>query len=145
MATQSQSYADHRHQPRQTGLGFLFVVIALFGFVLRWFSIGGRYSMALGLGGLLAAVTMLLLISRTYTTALQDRIIKAEMRTRCSTLLSGAQQQTLWSLSKPQIVALRFASDAELPALVERAAREKMTADQIKRAITHWVPDWDRT
>ena len=145
MPAEVQSYANHRHQPRQTGLGFLFLVISIVGFALRWFGIGGRYSMAVGLGSLAASVLVLLLISRTYTTTLQDRIIRMEMRLRCATLLSAAQQQTLWGLSKPQIVALRFASDAELPLLIERAARERLSADQIKRAITHWVPDWDRT
>jgi len=42
-------------------------------------------------------------------------------------------------------VALRFASDAELPALLERADREQLSSDQIKKAIKNWVPDWDRT
>ena len=143
MAT--QNYENHVHRPVPTGVGFLFVLVSLVGFALRWFSIGGRYSMALGLAGLLAAVTTLLLISRTYTVALQNRIIKLEMRNRTAALLTPAQQQVLWSLSKPQIIALRFASDAELPALVERAAREQMTPEAIKRAITHWQADWDRT
>jgi len=145
MADRTQSYATHRHQPRQTGLGFLFVAISIVGFVLRWFSIGGRYTMALGLAGILAGVITLLLISRSYTTALQDRIIKLEMRLRAASLLTPAQQHTLFGLTTSQIVALRFASDAELPALVERAAREQMSADDIKRAIAQWVPDWDRT
>jgi len=60
-------------------------------------------------------------------------------------LLSPAQQATLARLATPQIIALRFASDSELPALVERADRDRLTADQIKRAITTWVPDFDRT
>ena len=47
--------------------------------------------------------------------ALQDRIIKLEMKTRCATLLSSPQQAALGRLSMPQLVALRFASDAELP------------------------------
>ena len=37
------------------------------------------------------------------------------------------------------------ASDGELVALLERAEREQLTADQIKRSITSWVPDLDRT
>jgi hypothetical protein len=45
----------------------------------------------------------------------------------------------------PQLVALRFASDQELPALVERADREHLSPDQIKRDIKNWVPDPDRT
>jgi hypothetical protein len=128
-----------------TGIGFLFLVIGLVGFGLRWFSIGGRYTMALGIAGLSAAILVLLIISRAYTTALQDRIIKLEMRVRGGAVLSPAQQAALWRLSKPQLVALRFASDAELPGLIERAERENLSANQIKQAVTNWVPDWDRT
>jgi hypothetical protein len=139
------SYATHRHNPKPTGIGFLFVVLALVAFALSWFEIGGRAMFATGLLSLSASIVVLLGISRTYTTKLQDRIIKLEMRLRCAQLLSGAQQASLARLSNPQIVALRFASDEELPTLVERAEREQLTADQIKRAIKNWLPDLDRT
>jgi len=66
------------------------------------------------------------------------------MRTRCAAL-PLPQQAALGRLSTPQIVALRFASDAELPALLERADREQLSSDQIKKAIQNWRPDWDRT
>ena len=140
----TQSYANHRHNPRSTGVGFLFVVIAVVGFALRWFG-GGRWTFALGLGGVIGAIVVLLLISRTYTTALQDRIIRLEMRLRSAQLLGSDRQGALARLSKPQIIALRFASDEELPILIERAERENLAPDQIKRAIKNWVPDWDRT
>ena len=143
MAT--QTYANHRHNPKMTGIGLLFLLMAIVAFPLRWFEIGGRYTMAIGLFGLMGSLFMLLSVSRVYTTKLQDRIIKLEMRVRCATLLTPAQQAALARLEKPQIVALRFASDAELPALLERAEREKLSADQIKQAITHWLPDSDRT
>jgi hypothetical protein len=140
----SQSYENHRHSPRPTGVGFLFVVVAIVGFALRWFG-GGRWTLALGLAGLIAAIVVLLLISRIYTTTLQDRIIKLEMRLRCAQLLTADRQGVLARLSKPQIVALRFASDEELPALLDRAERENLQPDQIKRAIKSWNADWDRT
>jgi len=143
MAT--QTYATHRHPPKMTIASFLFLVVALTGFALRGFHIGGRYSMALGLFGLMGSIFMLIGISRAYTVRLQDRIIKLEMRLRCATLLSPAQQAVLARIEKPQLVALRFASDDELPALLERADREKLSANQIKEAIRNWVPDWDRT
>ena len=141
----SQTYATHRHNPKLTGVGFLFVLIAIVALALRWFNIGGRPMFAAGLAALIGAVIVLLLISRSYTTKLQDRIIKLELRVRSAQLLSAQQQAALSRLSMPQIVALRFASDAELPALLERAEREHLTADQIKRAIKNWVADLDRT
>jgi hypothetical protein len=141
----SQSYATHRHNPKLTTIGFLFLLLAIVSFGLRWFHIGGRYTMALGLFGLLGAVQILLSITRVYITRLQDRIIKLEMRVRSDKLLTPGQQTAYARLSKPQIVALRFAPDEELPALVERAESEKLSADQIKQAIRNWLPDWDRT
>ena len=140
-----QSYASHRHPPRPTLVGTVLWLAAIIAFALRWFGIGGRWTMAAGLAAVLGTELVLLLISRTYTTALQDRIIRLEMRVRTASLLAPPQQALLWSLTTPQIVALRFASDAELPMLVERAAREHLSADQIKRAIVSWVPDVYRT
>jgi hypothetical protein len=128
-----------------TGIGFAFLAVGIVGFVIRGLGIGGHFTMGIGLFGLVGAILTLLLISRTYTTALQDRIIKLEMRLRCAALLTPPLQAVAARLEKAQLVALRFASDAELAALVERADREHLTADQIKRSITTWLPDMDRT
>jgi hypothetical protein len=128
-----------------TGIGFAFLIIGIVGFVIRGAGIGGHLTMGVGLFGLVGAILTLLLISRAYTTALQDRIIRLEMRVRCASLLTPAQQAIAARLTKPQIVSLRFAPDAELGALVERADRERLTAEQIKKAIVNWLPDLDRT
>ena len=143
MAT--QTYETHRHPPKMTGIGFAFVLIAIVAFGLRFFEIGGRLMFATGLAALILANIVLLLISRSYTTKLQDRIIKLEMRVRGAGLLTPAQQAALAGLPMSQIVALRFASDQELPALLDRACSERLEADRIKRAIKNWTPDWDRT
>jgi Family of unknown function (DUF6526) len=140
-----QSFATHVHRPVLTGVGYLCVAFSIVCFALRWFEVGGRVMMALGLTGLIGADVVLLLISRRYTTKLQDRIIRTEMRIRGGSLLTPDQQRILMSLSAKQIAALRFASDAELPALVERAARERLSPLDIKRAVRNWTPDWDRT
>jgi hypothetical protein len=143
MAT--QNYANHRHNPKMTGIGFFLVVIAGIAFAVRGYGIGGHVSMGIGLSGVIGALLVLLAISREYTVKLQDRIIKLEMRLRAAAVLTPAQQAALFRLEKRQIVALRFASDAELPALIERAEHEKLSPTQIKQAITTWVPDGDRT
>ena len=138
-----QSYANHGHLPVATGVGYLFLIVAFVGLGLRWSS--GDWPTTLAVAGLAGASLALLSISRLYITRLQDRIIKLEMKMRCATLLTPAQQRLLFGLTTKQIVALRFASDEELPGLLERASRESMKPDDIKRAIRTWVPDLDRT
>ena len=145
MVTKTQNYANHPHQPVLTGIGTAFLMLAIAGFALRWFLIGGRVTMAVGLIGLLGCNFVLLWISRVYTTKLQDRIIRLEMRVRAAGLLTPEQQRTLAGLPIKHVAALRFASDAELGDLCERAAREQLSADDIKKAVKNWVPDWDRT
>jgi hypothetical protein len=112
MAT--QTYKTHRHNPKLTAVGFLFLVLSVVGFILSDLGIGGRYTVALGVAGLIASVAVLLSISRIYITRLQDRIIKLEMRVRALSVLTPAQRETLARLKKAQLVALRFASDEEL-------------------------------
>ena len=143
MAT--QTYETHRHKPKPTALGFLFLVAAAIAFGLQWFDIGGRLMFAAGLSALMASQLVQLTIGRVYTTKLQDRIIKLEMRLRCAQLLSPAGHAAAGRITNAQLIALRFASDEELPALLERADRDRLTPDQIKRAIKNWVPDVDRT
>ena len=71
----------------------------------------------------------------------QDRIIRLELRLRYY-LITGKRLELLESnLSFGQLAALRFASDAELAALVERALKENLSARQIKSLIVHWLPD----
>jgi len=138
-----QSFKNHAHRPVLAAVGFMFVAYAVVQFVRLW-PVLGR-STSLGLFALCAAVIVLLQISRRYTTRLQDRIIKLEMRVRTASLLAPEQQRLLAELDNKQIAALRFASDGELPALLERAVRDKLPPKEIKRAVTTWVPDLDRT
>jgi hypothetical protein len=141
----TQSYATHVHRPVASGLGFLFWLLGVIGLALRTFGVGGRWSLGVCLAGLAGAILMLLVISRTYITRLQDRIIKLEMRVRTASLLPAEQHRALFALDNKRIAALRFASDEELPALVDRTIRESLKPNDIKRAVRNWVPDSDRT
>lgn len=140
----TQSYANHAHRPTLTIVGYAFVVVALVAFAFRWEG-ADRMLFAVGLLAIIGSLSSLLAISRIYITRLQDRIIKLEMRVRTATLLTAEQQRGLFKLTNKQIAALRFASDEELPALVERAVREQLAPADIKKAVKNWVPDLDRT
>ena len=81
---------------------------------------------------------------RTYALQNQDRIIRLEERLRYATLLDPATNQQALSLTLRQIIALRFASDSELPNLISRTLAESLEPKQIKQAITAWRPDETR-
>jgi uncharacterized protein DUF6526 len=135
-----QSYANHRYRPR---LWLIAALSAVLGFVLIVLSVLRQRSVGT-LALLLMAFSLVCVVwmVRQYAVRLQDRIIRLEMQTRLARLgrASDMNRMTLG-----QIVALRFASDAELPALLDRAAAENLTADQIKRAVTAWQADHLRT
>ncbi len=83
----------------------------------------------------------LLFRSRSFALKAQDRAIRAEETLRYF-LLTGNPIDPRITLS--QIIALRFASDEELPALAQRAAEEGLSNKEIKMAIKKWRGDWNR-
>lgn len=99
-----------------------------------------------GLWFILIAVVLLLLAfkARAYALKAQDRVIRLEERLRLKELCSPAELVELESLTVPQYIALRFASNPELPELARRAVREKLTQKQIKQAIVSWRGDYYR-
>jgi hypothetical protein len=82
--------------------------------------------------------------ARLYVTKLQDRIIRMEERQRLYALLPETLRARIGELSEAQLVGLRFASDAELPGLVEETLAKKLSRAQIKKSIKVWRPDYFR-
>jgi uncharacterized protein DUF6526 len=92
-----------------------------------------------------AALLTLGLLARTQTLTVQDRVIRLEMRLRLREVLPHDLQPRINELSHRQLVALRFAGDAELPELVREVLDGRLTTNKdIKTRIRHWQPDWLR-
>jgi hypothetical protein len=138
-----QNYASHAHQPRLTYVAGAFTLIAMVSCVAAWFF--GWVWRDIGVVSLSIAVAALVAISRIYIVRLQDRIILLEMKIRGAELLTPELEARLLQLRPKQVVALRFASDAELGDLLDKAVRENLSPDQIKREVKHWRPDFLRT
>jgi Family of unknown function (DUF6526) len=97
-----------------------------------------------GVMALLVAVALVLLAwyCRVFPLTAQDRVIRLEERLRLARLLPAAQQARIEELRPRQLVALRFASDAELPGLVARVLAGELTDPKaIKQAVQSWRAD----
>jgi hypothetical protein len=98
------------------------------------------------LWGIVMSIVFLLIAGRARDYALknQNRIIRLEERLRLHTLLPTADRAHIDELTVPQLIALRFASDAELPDLAHQALTKQMESKAIKQSIVNWRPDHHR-
>lgn len=141
---QDQNFKNHiRLIPLYHGIAFLLIFAGLIGSVINLLNhhdAGNHYSAAL----LIVVFFLLLLIfwyARVFALKAQDRAIRAEENFRYN-ILTGKPFPK--ELRMGQIIALRFASDEEMPALTKRAIEEKLSQKQIKQEIKNWKADHHR-
>jgi hypothetical protein len=102
--------------------------------VVRNFSVGTIMALLVAIALFLLAFT-----ARIFALTVQDRVIRLEMRLRMQQLLPVDLRGRIPEYTVDQLVALRFASDVELPALARRVLDEKLTN---RKAIKRMVQDW---
>jgi Family of unknown function (DUF6526) len=95
------------------------------------------------LGAVIGLVLMLdFYYIRAFPIAVQDRLIRLEERLRLDALLPAELRSRRSDFSADQLIALRFASDAELPALAARVLSENITGRKaIKMLVKSWRAD----
>ena len=90
-------------------------------------------------------VALVVFRARGADAPVQDRVIRLEMRLRLKDVLPAALAARIGELTHRQLIGLRFASDAELPAFVERCLSGQLADDEaVKKEIRNWQADWLR-
>ena len=126
-----------------------FFALPVFGINFVWSLYTLRYlgvSFAGIFGVILAAAFVVLALrARFFALAVQDRVIRLEERLRYERVLAEELRWRADELTVDQFIALRFASDDELPTLLKKVLDEKITArTPIKQLVKNWRADYLR-
>jgi len=111
------------------------VLVAIWN-LIRNMSPGSGWWLVLAAAGVVAVLKI-----RLYALKVQDRVIRLEERLRLSNLVADPLRERIADLTEAQLVAIRFACDAEAPALVEKALSGTMLPRDLKQAIVNWRAD----
>jgi hypothetical protein len=120
---------------------FLVFLINLGWTIYRLVKVGIRFRSVFAVL-MAAALLILYFYTRRFALTVQDRVIRLEMRLRLAELLPGELRPRTPEFTVDQLVALRFASDAELPALARKVLEEKINDRKvIKQLVKNWQAD----
>ncbi len=138
-----QNYKSHgRYFPLWHIITPLLLIAILGGSIVNFVNAEEHTHYSAALIVLIALVLIILYwYARWFALRAQDRAIRAEENFR-HFILTGKPFDP--ALRMGQIIALRFASNEEMPALAKRAVAEKLTQKQIKQLIQQWKPDYNR-
>ena len=141
MPAKPQNFANHvKTVPLFHYVAFPILAINLFWSIYRLI----RHCSAESVLSLLLAVAFVLMFffARVFALKVQDRVIRLEMRLRLQQVLPPDLRGRIPEFEVGQLVALRFAGDAELPELARKVLDEKLTdRSTIKKMIRDWQPD----
>jgi hypothetical protein len=135
---QGQNYKNHARFVPMFHVGVLVPFLVNFVWAINRMRSGVTTETVMGL--VMALALLLLAFSvRVMVMTVQDRVIRLEMRLRLREMLPSAMHADIPRLTIDQLVALRFASDAELPDLTREALAGKFAS---RKAIKMKVRDW---
>jgi hypothetical protein len=144
MPAETQNFGNHaRFVPLYHRVTFPVFAVNLLWSVYR---VIHRFSAESVLSLFLAVAFLLLFFyARIFALTVQDRVIRLEMRLRLHQVLPPDLRARIPEFEVGQLVALRFAGDAELPELARKVLDEKLNdRTAIKKMIRDWQPDFLR-
>ena len=146
MAEQTeQSYSNHvKYVPAFHFFAVPILIFNFFWWLHRWYATQFSWAALEGVF-VAAALVVTIFLGRVFALRVQDRVIRLEERMRLRELLPPDLQPRIAELRTGQLVALRFACDAELPALARKVLDDKIVDQKaIKQLVKNWRPDFLR-
>lgn len=144
MARTAQTYANHRRLLPPVHFFVTPVLLINVGVEIARLN---KYRTPYHVWMVVVALALLVLgfAARSMALAAQDRTIRLEERSRLAALLPADQHARINDLTPRQLIGIRFASDEEVPTLVQRClAGELRSADDVKKVVKSWRPDYLR-
>lgn len=144
MAEKTQDYKSHRKYV--PSFHFFVLPVLLANVVIEGKRLFQNQDMRNAWAVVLAiALFVFAFAARGMAARAQDRVIRLEERLRLASLMSPEHIGKISELTPAQLVALRFASDEEVPALAERTMTgEFKSPEEIKKAVKNWRADIHR-
>jgi hypothetical protein len=142
--SEKQNFANHIKIVPPFHLFVLPVLFVNIGFSIYWLikDLSVRSIVELFVS---VALLMTALFARIFALSVQDRVIRLEMRLRLAGILPDDTRDRIPEFTTEQLIGMRFASDAELPALARKVLDEKITKRKpIKLLVKDWQPDEQR-
>ncbi len=138
-----QSYSNYKR--RHAPFHFFVIPVLITNLILASVYLARHPGLAAAWMVILAIALLVLgFIARSNPVKVQDRLIRLEERLRLMALLPEPLRARIPELTEHQLVALRFASDAEIPRLVEETLNRNLDPKDIKKKIENWRPDYFR-
>ncbi len=143
MSNPVQSYANHARW--LAPWHFFAIPVLLSNAIVEFVRFAGTPTLLRAWVAIVAiALVTGLIFARWMPLRVQDRLIRLEETLRLERLLPDRARE-VEHLSREQLIGVRFASDAEVPHLLDRmVAGELVTRGDVKRAVQHWRADHQR-
>ena len=138
-----QNFENHIRHDKMLYVYLVMLLASLVCAVVGVFTSSGWLAAAVMINTV--ATVLLAANARGYGTKVQDRIVRLEMRLRLAKVLSGELAERVEEFTIPQLVGMRFESDANLPELARKVVDEDLRkSSEIKRLVKDWQADFQR-
>ena len=142
----TQNYSNHRkyYPPHHFVLLPLFMILLIIGVVKSFNDVANQLSWILFSIVVFLLLYLAVMLRQHYALGNQNRIIRLEFKQRYFEIFGKRSDEIEEKLNFGQIAALRFAYDDEFKILLEKALKDNISGDAIKRSIKKWKPDFHR-